>query len=52
MIHTEKTLPMPPVLEPKVERRLPRHVMNTVKGRIPDLITKLNNINTHYATER
>ena len=52
MIKTEKTPPMPTVLEPKVERRLPRHVMNKVKERIPDLIAKLSNINTQYPTER
>ena len=52
MINTVKSAPMPPVLEPKVERRLPRHVMNNVKERIPDLIAKLNGINTQYATER
>lgn len=43
---------MPPVLKPKVERRLPRHVMNNVKERIPGLITNLSSINTQYATER
>lgn len=52
MIKTEKTPLMPPVLEPKVERRLHRHVMSNVKERIPDLIAKLSNINTQYATER
>lgn len=52
MIKTEKFPSMPPVLEPKVERPLPRHVMNNVKERIPGLIAKLGNINTQYATDQ
>ena len=52
MIKTEKIPPMTNVMEPKVERRLPRHVMSNVKERLPDLISKLGAVNTQYPFER
>ena len=45
--------PMPPVLAPKEEYgALPRIKMHNVKERIPDLIAKLNGLNTQHSYER
>lgn len=44
--------PMPPVLALKEECRFTRAKMHNVKERIPNLIDKLNGLNTQHAYER